>query len=82
MRILMFPALAAALLASACSSTPPDALVAFNPVAKDPSDPGYGIRRPSYSPVVAGYNHRRPTNPDNWREMNDRLSPANKGAGS
>ncbi len=72
---------AAAVLASlslaGCAATPPDTLPAFNP-----SDPALGIRDVHYHPVVADYEHRVPVEPQNWRQQNERLSPANPGGGS
>ncbi|WP_280113336.1 hypothetical protein [Allomesorhizobium alhagi] len=41
-----------------------------------------GIRDVHYNPVVADYHHREPVDPQNWRRLNERLSPANGGAGS
>jgi hypothetical protein len=55
---------------------PPEVTPAFTP-----ADPTYGITDNHYHPVVS-YTHREPTDPQNWRKLNDDLSPADKGAGS
>lgn len=78
MRFPAFAALGAALLASACAaSTPPDILPQFNP-----ADPVMGVRDARYVPVLGDYQPRRPTGPESWRRLNERLSPANGGQGS
>lgn len=79
MRLQTCVALTASLFLGACSTTLPP-----NPIAAsaDPADPDNGVHAATYSPVLGGYQHRSPTGPDNWRELNDRLSPAGKGAGS
>jgi hypothetical protein len=78
MRIPAIAALIASLLAAGCAaSPPPDVLPHFNP-----ADPAMGLRDARYSPVLGNYQPRRPTGPENWRRLNDRLSPANGGSGS
>lgn len=78
MRIPAIAALCASLLAAGCAaSSPPDVLPLFNP-----SDPAMGLRDARYSPVLGGFQPRRPTGPENWRRLNDNLSPANRGQGS
>lgn len=78
MRIPSIAALAASLLVASCSATaPPDILPMFNP-----ANPATGLRDARYSPVLGDYQPRRPTGPDDWRRLNDRLSPARKGQGS
>lgn len=68
----------ASLSAAGCAATTPlDVIPAFNP-----ADPIMGIRDAHYHPVVVDYHHRQPVDPENWRRLNDRLSPANRGAGS
>jgi hypothetical protein len=47
--------------------------------AFDPADPLMGIRNVHDHPVVS-YTHREATDPENWRRLNENLSPAN-GAG-
>lgn len=79
MRLHTSVALMASLLLGACAAARP---LEFAAAPADPGDPSKGVRPASYSPVLSGYQHRRPTGPDNWRELNDRLSPAGKGAGS
>ena len=69
-------ALGASLVLSGCNTMPPEVTPAFTPV-----DPALGITNSHYHPVV-NYTHREPTDPKNWRKLNDDLSPANKGAGS
>ena len=71
-------AMLASLSVAACTATtPPDVLPAFNP-----ADPVMGLREAHYHPAVVNYRHREPVGPENWRRLNDRLSPANRGAGS
>lgn len=78
MRIPGIAALAASLLAAGCvASPPPDLLPAFNP-----ADPVMGLRDARYSPVLGDFHPRRPTGPENWRRLNDNLSPANRESGS
>ena len=78
MRTPAIAALAAALFAAGCAaSSPPDPLPAFNA-----ADPAMGLRDARYSPVLGDFHPRRPTGPENWRRLNDRLSPANRGTGS
>lgn len=78
MRIPAITALLASLLAAGCAaSPPPDVLPIFNS-----ADPAMGLRDARYSPVLGDFHPRRPTGPENWRRLNDNLSPANRGAGS
>lgn len=77
MKFAAFAMLASVSLAGCATSNPPEVLPAFNP-----ADPALGIRQTRYRPVVADYNHRVPVDPENWRRLNERLSPANRGAGS
>lgn len=71
-------ALLAPLLAAGCTATtPPDILPLANP-----ADPMIGVRQSHYHPVAANYQHRTPVTPENWRQLNEQLSPANSGAGS
>lgn len=78
MRIPGISTLAASLLAAGCvASAPPNPLPAFNP-----ADPVMGLRDSRYSPVLGDFHPRRPTGPENWRRLNDNLSPANRGSGS
>lgn len=70
--------LASLLLVVGCAATPPpDILPSLSPV-----DPAVGIRRTPYRPVIVDYHPRQPVDPQNWRQLNDDLSPANKGAGT
>jgi hypothetical protein len=78
MRISSFAMLAASLSAAGCvSSQPPDVLPAFNA-----ADSLMGLRATHYHPVVVDYHHRDPLDPQNWRKLNEKLSPAQSGAGS
>jgi hypothetical protein len=77
MKIASFAMLASLSVAGCAATTPPNVLPAFNP-----ADPAMGIRDVHYHPVVADYHHREPVDPQNWRRLNERLSPANGGAGS
>lgn len=78
MKLILFAMLAASLAASGCaSSAPPDILPSFNA-----ADPIMGISDAHYHPVVTNYQHREPVDPKNWRQLNDDLSPAERGSGS
>ena len=78
MRIPAIAALSASLFSAGCAATPPpDVLPIVNP-----ADPVMGLRDARYSPVLGDFHPRRPTGPENWRRLNDNLSPANRGAGS
>lgn len=78
MQIPSIAALAASLLVAGCAvSSPPEILPLFNP-----ANPAAGLRDARYSPALGDYQPRRPTGPDDWRGLNDRLSPARKGQGS
>jgi hypothetical protein len=71
MKIASFAMLFASLSIAGCTATPPPALLpSYNPV-----DLAMGIRETSYRPVV-DYDRREPVDPQNWRGLNDRLSPA------
>ena len=77
MNIALLAALGAALALAGCNTVPLEAaLPAFSP-----ADPAYGITNTHHHGVV-NYVHREPTDPQNWRRLNDKLSPAGKGAGS
>lgn len=79
MKIASFAMLAASLSIAGCAATtPPTLLPSYNPV-----DSAMGIRDSGVPPVVT-YTKREPVDPQNWRGLNDRLSPAapKKGAGS
>ncbi|WP_292400044.1 hypothetical protein [Mesorhizobium sp.] len=69
--------LASLLVAGCAATTPPHILPAFNP-----ADPAMGVRDAHYHSVIADYRHREPVDPQNWRRLNDELSPTNNGAGS
>ncbi|MBU2147813.1 hypothetical protein [Mesorhizobium sp. 10J20-29] len=63
---------------SGCAATPPpDILPAVSPV-----DPTLGIRPTHHHPVIVDYHPRQPVDPQNWRKLNDDLSPAKTGAGT
>ncbi|MBA8910254.1 hypothetical protein HNQ95_006067 [Aminobacter ciceronei] len=70
-------AMLALLSVAGCAATnPPNVLPAFSP-----ADPVMGLRKTHHHSVV-DYSHRHPVDPKNWRQLNDKLSPANKGAAS
>jgi len=73
MKIASLAMLLASLTAAGCTATPPDILPDFNP-----ADPVMGLRETRY-PGVLDYTHREPVDPQNWRQQNDRLSPARPG---
>ncbi len=75
MNICVSAALGASLALAGCTAVQPPVLPAYGP-----ADPAVGITDTHYHPVV-DYVHREPTEPQNWRKLNDDLSPA-KGAGS
>ena len=77
MKTASFAMLASLSAAGCAATTPPDVIPAFNP-----ADPIMGIRDTGYRPVVTNYNHREPVDPENWRRLNQRVSPAEPGAGS
>jgi hypothetical protein len=77
MKIAAFAVLASLSAAGCAATTPPDILPVVNA-----ADPQAGLRPAPYQPVVANYNHRMPVEPENWRRMNERLSPANRESGS
>jgi hypothetical protein len=77
MKFASLAMLASLSVAGCAATTPPNILPAFNP-----ADPVMGIRDAHYHPVIADYHHREPVDPQNWRRLNERLSPANGGAGS
>jgi hypothetical protein len=74
MRIAHRAMLAASLILAGCTATPPDVLPDFNP-----ADPVLGLREAKY-PGVINYTHREPVDPENWRGLNDKLSPAGSGS--
>lgn len=76
MNIPVSAALGASLILAGCNAVPPEVMPAFTP-----ADSAYGITDSHYHPVV-NYTHREPTDPQNWRKLNDDLSPADKGEGS
>jgi hypothetical protein len=76
MRTASLAMLCASLVVAGCTSTPPDILPDFNS-----ADPAMGLRETHY-PGVINYTHREPVDPQNWRRLNDSLSPAGSGAGS
>jgi len=65
--------LGASLILAGCTATPPDILPPFNP-----ADPVMGLRETPYRGVI-NYTHREPVDPQNWRRLNDSLSPAKAG---
>ncbi|RUM95732.1 hypothetical protein EET67_21650 [Pseudaminobacter arsenicus] len=70
-------AVLASLSVAGCTATnPPNVLPDFNP-----ADPIMGLREAHHHSVI-DYRHREPTEPKNWRQLNDRLAPGNEGAGS
>jgi hypothetical protein len=78
MKLPSFAMLAASLSLIGCASTPPlDVLPAFNA-----ANPLMGLRDTHYHPVIADYQHREPVDPQNWRKLNEDLSPAQPGSGS
>jgi hypothetical protein len=76
MKIAKLAMLLASLTVAGCAATPPNVLPDFNP-----ADPAMGLRETRY-PGVINYTHREPVDPQNWRQQNDRLSPANPGGQS
>lgn len=68
--------LGASLIVAGCTATPPNVLPDFNP-----ADPVLGLRETRY-PGVINYTHREPVDPQNWRQRNDSLSPAQSGGAS
>lgn len=71
MKIASLAMLSASLSIAGCAATtPPTLLPSYNPV-----DPAMGIHETGYRPVL-DYNRREPVDPQNWRRLNDRLSPA------
>ncbi len=75
MNIQTLVALLASLLLGACTAVPLPEVI--SPSA-DAADPATRVRPASYTPVLSGYQHRQPAGPENWRKLNDRLSPANR----
>ena len=70
--------IASLLSVTGCAATPPpEILPAFSPV-----DPTIGIRPTHHHPAIVDYQPRRPGDPQNWRRLNDDLSPAKQGAGT
>lgn len=69
---------ASVLFVAGCAATPPpDVLPSISP-----ADPSVGIGQVHYHPVIVDYHPRQPVDPQNWRKLNDDLSPARKGDGS
>ena len=69
---------ASLLIVTGCTTAPPpDIMPAFSP-----ADPTLGIRPTRHRPVIVDYQPRRPVDPQNWRRLNDDLSPAKQGAGT
>lgn len=56
-----------------CTSTPSE-VTSY----KSPVDEEEGIRNTHYHSVLGNYQHRKPTDPKSWRQLNDEQSP-NKG---
>ncbi len=77
MTIQYLAVLASLSVAGCTATTPPDILTAYNP-----ADPAIGIRDTHHHPVVVDFSRREPVDPQNWRKLNDDLSPARSGAGS
>jgi hypothetical protein len=78
MKLPSLAMLVASLSLSGCaSSPPPDVLPAYSA-----ADPVMGLRDAHYHPVVSDYQHREPVDPQNWRKLNEELSPAQPGGGS
>ncbi len=78
MKIASLAMLSASLSVAGCAATtPPDVLPAYSP-----ADPAMGIRDTYYHPVVTDYTDRQPVDPQNWRDLNDRLAPKKEGTGS
>lgn len=78
MKIVLSAALLASLLTAGCASTvPPDIL----PLAH-PADPSAGSAGTAYQSVLGDFNRRQPADPKDWRQLNDRLSPARAGQGT
>ncbi|WP_157020033.1 hypothetical protein [Mesorhizobium xinjiangense] len=68
---LSFLAVFAPLSLAACAATPPAVLPMFNA-----ADPRLGPRDTHYHPVVVDYTHREPVEPEDWRRLNEQLSPS------
>lgn len=66
MRVLLFCAVGMAL--AACATTPELS-------ASDPSSTASGTTIASYEPVLAGYQSRRPAEPEGWVRQNDQVAP-------
>jgi hypothetical protein len=75
MKLPMLAAFAPLFSAGCTTALPPNAL----PIS---ADSPVEIRASSYSPVVVGYNHREPVDPESWRGVNERVSPEPPGGGS
>lgn len=65
-------------LAAGCAATPP---LPDTAMALAPTNAQAGLTDTHFHPVV-NYTHREPVDPQNWRDLNRRLSPAEQGAGS
>jgi hypothetical protein len=75
MKLPLFAVFAPLLSAGCATSLPPDAFTIA-------ADPAIEVRPTTYSPVVVGYSHREPVDPESWRGVNKRVSPAPPGGGS
>jgi hypothetical protein len=52
-----------------CTALPP------LPNMAEASDPAYRAAPLAYAPVTGGYVARRPAEPGDWRQMNERVAP-------
>lgn len=62
--------LLAPLLGACTSSIPADPLS-----ARHPADPAAGLRSTGHPSTIGDYQHREPTGPGSWRDLNDRQAP-------
>lgn len=77
MKLPLLAAVVPLSLAACATPLPPDVLPAFGI-----ADPASQTRQTHYHPVIVGYTHREPVEPEDWRRLNERLSPAERGNGS
>jgi hypothetical protein len=77
MKIANLAILASLFVAGCASSSLPDVLPQFSP-----ADPDMGLRETHYHPAIVDYQHREPVDPQNWRKLNEDLSPAQPGGDS
>lgn len=75
MKRLAFAVLFPAVLVGCVPAELPDVLTARSPV-----DPAEGGRRSADPAVIGDFTPRLPTEPRNWRRLNDERSPAGGGA--